>query len=70
MGKRKLDLWGSFVGWADMYMRDGLHLNGKGATVFADELSAALDSGMGRCLKQNKRSLEYTNNNKMSGKHF
>ena len=26
--------------WADMFMRDGLHLNGKGAAVFADELSA------------------------------
>ena len=24
-----------------MYMRDGLHLSGKGAAVFADELSAA-----------------------------
>ena len=30
-----------------MYMRDGLHLSGKGAAVFADELSAAVDSGMG-----------------------
>ena len=30
-----------------MYMRDGLHLTGKGAAVFADELSAAVDSGMG-----------------------
>ena len=30
-----------------MYMRDGLHLSGKGAVVFADELSAAADSGMG-----------------------
>ena len=29
-----------------MYMRDGLHLSGKGAAVFADELSAAVDSGM------------------------
>ena len=28
-------------------MRDGIHLNGQGATVFADELSAAVDSGMG-----------------------
>ena len=31
-----------------MYMRDGLHLSGKGAAVFADELSAAVDSGMRR----------------------
>ena len=30
-----------------MYMRDGLHLNGKGTSMFADELSAAVDSGMG-----------------------
>ena len=38
---------GKFFGKADMYMRDGLHLSGKGAAVFADELSAAADSGMG-----------------------
>ena len=25
-----VDLWGSFVGRADMYMKDGFHLNGKG----------------------------------------
>ena len=42
-----VDLWGSFVGRADMYMKDGLHLSGKGAAVFADELSAAVDSDMG-----------------------
>ena len=30
-----------------MYMKDGLHLSGKVAAVFADELSAAVDSGMG-----------------------
>ena len=30
-----------------MYMKDGLHLNGKGAAVFAGGLSAAIDSGMG-----------------------
>ena len=30
-----------------MYMRDGLHLSGKGAAVFADKLSAAVDSVMG-----------------------
>ena len=28
-------------------MRDGLHLSGKGAPVFADEFSAAVDSDMG-----------------------
>ena len=42
-----VDLWGSVFWRADMYMKDGLHLSGNGAAVFADELSAALDSGMG-----------------------
>ena len=28
-------------------MRDGFHLSGKGAAVYADELSAAVDSGTG-----------------------
>ena len=28
-------------------MRDGLHLSGKGAAVFADELSEVVGSGMG-----------------------
>ena len=45
--KRKLYLWGCFVGGADIYMRDGLYLSGKGAAVFADELSEAVESGMG-----------------------
>ena len=37
-----------FVGkfWADMYMKDGLHLSGKGAAVFAYGLTAAVDSGI------------------------
>ena len=30
-----------------MYMRDGLHLSGNRAAVFADELSTAVESGMG-----------------------
>ena len=34
-----VDLWRSFVGRADMYMKDGLHLSGKGAAVFADKHS-------------------------------
>ena len=42
-----VDLWGSFVGRADMYMKVGLHLSGKGAAVFADKLSAAVDSDLG-----------------------
>ena len=45
--KRKLDLWGCFVGKAGMFIRDGLHLRGKGAAMFADEPSAAVDNGMG-----------------------
>ena len=31
-----MDLWGSFVGRVNMYMKDGLHLSGKGAAIFAD----------------------------------
>ena len=42
-----VELWGSCVGRADMYMKDGLHLSGRGAAVFADKLSAAVDSGTG-----------------------
>ena len=30
-----VDLWDSFVGKEEMYVRDGLHLSGKGAAVFA-----------------------------------
>ena len=36
-----VDLWGSFVGRADIYMKDRLHLSGKGAAVFADGLSSS-----------------------------
>ena len=35
-----------------MYMRDGLHMSGKGAAVFADELSAAVNSGMGSIINK------------------
>ena len=42
-----VDLWRGFFGRADMYMKDGLHLSGKGAAVFADGLPAAVDIGMG-----------------------
>ena len=42
-----VDLWGSVVGRADMNMKYGLHLSGKGAVVFAEGLTAAVDSGMG-----------------------
>ena len=30
-----------------MYLKDGLHLSGKGAAVFADGLAAPVDNGMG-----------------------
>ena len=39
-----MDLWDSFVGNEDMYVRDGLHLSGKGAAVFAEGLSGAVAS--------------------------
>ena len=56
-----VDLWGSFVGRADMYMKDGLHLSGKGAAVFADKLSAAVDSDLGTMTNifGSKHSLNY-----------
>ena len=38
----------SFVGKEDMYVRDGLHLSGKGAAVFAEGLSGAVASGLGK----------------------
>ena len=40
-------MWGSVIGRADMYMRNRRYLIGMGAAVFADEISAAVDSGMG-----------------------
>ena len=43
-----MDLWDSFVGKEEMYMRDGLHLSGKGAAVFAEGLSGAVASGLGK----------------------
>ncbi len=42
-----MDLWDSFVGKKEMYSRDGLHLSGKGAAVFAEGLSMAVASGLG-----------------------
>ena len=38
----------SFVGREDMYGRDGLHLSGKGVAVFAEGLSGAVASGLGK----------------------
>ena len=43
-----VDLWDSFVGREDMYRRDGLDLSGKGAAVFAEGLSGAVASGLGK----------------------
>ena len=43
-----VDLWDSFVGKEEMYLRDGLHLSGKGAAVFAEGLSGAVASGLGK----------------------
>ena len=34
-----VNVWGCLDVRADMFMRDGLHLSGKGAAVFTDELS-------------------------------
>ena len=43
-----VDLWDSFVGKEEMYLRDGLHLSGKGAAVFAGRLSGAVASGLSK----------------------
>ena len=43
-----MDWWDSFVGNEDMYVRDGPHLSGKGAAVFAKGLSGAVASGLGK----------------------
>ena len=40
-----MHVWDSFVGKEEMYVRDGLHLSGKGAAVFAEGLSGAVASG-------------------------
>ena len=43
-----LDLWDSFAGKEEMYMRDGLHLSEKGAAIFAEGLPGAVASGLGK----------------------
>ena len=43
-----VDLWDSVVGKEGMYAREGLHLSGKGAAVFAEGLSGAVASGLGK----------------------
>ena len=42
-----VDLWGYFVGKEDVYMRDGVHLSGKGAAAFSENLLRSMDSGTG-----------------------
>ena len=42
-----VDLWGYFVWKEDMFMRDGLHLSGKGAAVFSENLLRSMDNGTG-----------------------
>ena len=43
-----MDLWDSFVGKEEMYARDGLYLSGTGDAVFAEGLSGAVASGLGK----------------------
>ena len=43
-----VDLFDFFVGKEGIYVRDGLHLTGKGAAVFAEGLSGAVASGLGK----------------------
>ena len=42
-----VDFWGYFVGKEDMFMRDGLHLSGKGAAVFSENLLRSMNNGTG-----------------------
>ena len=44
-----VDLWDSFVGKEEMYVRDGLHLSGNGGCSFlAEGLSGAVANGLGK----------------------
>ena len=43
-----MDVWDRFVGNEELYFRDSLHLSGKGAAVFAEGLSGAVASGLGK----------------------
>ena len=43
-----VDLWDSFAGKEEMYVRDGLHISGMGTAVFAEGLSGAVASGLGK----------------------
>ncbi len=43
-----VDMWDSFVGKEEMYVREGLHLSGKGSAVFSEGMSGAVASGLGK----------------------
>ena len=43
-----VDLWDSFAGKEEMHLRDGMHFSEKGAAVFAEGLSGAVGSGLGK----------------------
>ena len=49
-----MDWWGNFLGKEEMYARYGLHLSGRGASVFAEGLSGAVASGLGKVRYLNK----------------
>ena len=54
LGFAKKRMWDTWIcgtalwGKEDMYTRDGLHLSGKGAAVFAEGLSGTVASGLGK----------------------
>ena len=48
-----VDLWDRIVGKEEMYSRDGLHLSRKGAAVFAEGMSGAVTSGLGKVIYLN-----------------
>ena len=43
-----VDLWSSFVAKEEMYMRDGLHLSGKGTGVFFPRLETGSRQWIGQ----------------------
>ena len=47
-GGRMWDSWSSFVAKNEMYIRDGLHLSGKGAGVLDDGLKRGWTEGIGK----------------------
>ena len=53
-----VDLWGYFVGKEDMFMRDGLHLSGKGAAVFSENLLRSMNNGTGCNVGSGGRAVE------------